>query len=130
MGTLSGYLFLILAETVLIRKSGELRYEWVPFWSWMYVFEKWPLTHSRIAILKQILLNIAMFIPIGFLLGHKGWKSVGISAGISLIIELCQLISRRGLFEFDDIVHNTLGAVVGLGLCVSMKRVLDSINLK
>lgn len=126
MGTLSGYLFLILAETVLIRKSGELRYELVPFWSWMYVFEKWPLTHSRIAILKQILLNIAMFIPIGFLLGHKGWKSVGISAGISLIIELIQLATRRGLFEFDDIVHNTAGAVVGFGIYALLGKVMKN----
>lgn len=124
MCVLSGYLFLILAETVLIRKSGELRYELVPFWSWKYVFEKWPLTRSRIAILKQILLNIAMFIPIGFLLGDKGWKAVGISAGISLIIELCQLISKRGLFEFDDIIHNIVGAAIGLGIYALLGKVM------
>lgn len=119
-GILAAYLFFILAGTVLIRKPGVLRYELMLFWSW-----KVPSLRS------QIYANIILFIPLGFLMGIKiGWKGILVGSGISLIIELIQLATRRGLFEFDDIVHNTAGAVVGLGLWVSMKRVLDSINLK
>lgn len=29
------------------------------------------------------------------------------------IIEVCQLIFMRGLFEWDDILHNGLGCMVG-----------------
>ena len=42
------------------------------------------------------------------------WKGVLSGAGLSAIIELLQLISQRGLFEFDDIINNTLGTVIGV----------------
>ena len=64
-----------------------------------------------------------MFIPVGLLLGILGWKGVLWATGISGAIELIQLITCRGLFEFDDIIHNTLGAVIGFGLYVLLKRV-------
>jgi glycopeptide antibiotics resistance protein len=32
---------------------------------------------------------------------------------ISLTIEILQLVTKRGLFEFDDIFHNTLGVAIG-----------------
>lgn len=119
-----GYLFLILAETVLIRSPGEVRYELIPFWSWAEVFKKWPLSRMGKMYLQQILLNIIMFIPIGAILGRKiGWRAIPISICASLLIETAQLISRRGLFEFDDVIHNTLGAAMGFGLYVMLRRI-------
>ena len=43
------------------------------------------------------------------------WK-VGllIGIGISFSIELLQLVLCRGLFEFDDIIHNSLGFLIGI----------------
>lgn len=124
IGFLIGFMFLVFTEAVLIRNSGELRYELVPFWSWRVAFRKWPLTRSGREMLQQILLNIAVFIPIGLLLGRKvGWKSILIGMGYSLIIEITQLVMHRGLFEIDDIIHNTLGTVIGFGLYVLMRRI-------
>ena len=115
-GILAAYLFFILAGTVLIRKPGALSYELMPFWSW-----KVPSLRS------QIIANILMFIPIGFLLGIKvGWKGIPIAALFSLIIELIQLVTRRGLFEFDDIIHNTLGAVIGFGIYALLGKVMKN----
>ena len=111
-GLLISYLFFLLTETVLIRKPETIRYELVPFWSWSR-----PEHHA------QILANILMFTPVGLLLGKLGWKVVLWATGISVVIELTQLISRRGLFEFDDIIHNTLGAVIGFGIYGLLKRV-------
>jgi glycopeptide antibiotics resistance protein len=34
----------------------------------------------------------------------------------SLSIELLQLVLKRGLFEFDDMFHNTLGVIIGYGI--------------
>lgn len=34
---------------------------------------------------------------------------------LSVAIELIQLSFHRGLFEFDDMIHNTLGTVIGIG---------------
>ncbi|MFR5484739.1 MAG: VanZ family protein [Blautia massiliensis (ex Durand et al. 2017)] len=33
--------------------------------------------------------------------------------GTSFVIELLQLITCRGLFEFDDIIHNGFGCMMG-----------------
>ena len=37
-----------------------------------------------------------------------------IGFGTSSVIEILQLITCRGLFEFDDIVHNGLGCMSGV----------------
>jgi len=36
--------------------------------------------------------------------------------GLSFGIEVIQLVFKLGLFEFDDVFHNVLGAVIGYGL--------------
>ena len=41
---------------------------------------------------------------------------------ISAGIEIVQLITHRGLFEFDDIIHNTIGAVIGAVIVVVLRR--------
>lgn len=116
-GVLAAYLFFVLAGTVLIRKPGVVRYELTPFWSW-----KDPLHFD------QIIANLLLFIPIGILLGKKiCWKSIPVATSISLLIELTQLITSRGLFEFDDVIHNTLGAVIGFGICTLLRRVKHDI---
>ena len=105
-------MFLILAVTVLSRKAGSaMTYKLIPFWS-----------YSHPQHYKQILLNIIMFIPVG-LLGAT-WKTVGLAAIYSTMIELSQLISYRGLFEFDDIIHNTLGAALGVLLALLLAHLI------
>ncbi len=63
--------------------------------------------------------NILLFIPYGFLLGVV-WKSERrlinyLCAGFltSFGIELLQLVSGRGVFQTDDLITNTIGAMVG-----------------
>jgi glycopeptide antibiotics resistance protein len=108
LGLLMGYAFLILAETVLIRKpfQGEhIKLEL--FWSW----RQWKIQRN------QILTNVIMFAPVGVLTGRL-WKRRGlwVAAGLSIVIELLQLITARGLCEFDDVFHNMIGAVIGVGI--------------
>ena len=52
------------------------------------------------------------------------WKTVGLAAGYSMLIELAQLVSFRGLFEFDDVIHNALGTALGVLIVLGMRRVL------
>ena len=70
--------------------------------------------------LLENILNIVMLLPIGIFLplayGKKiDWK-IGLLIGccISFSIELLQLVLCRGLFEFDDIIHNSLGFLIGI----------------
>ena len=49
---------------------------------------------------------------------------MGLAAGYSLLIELAQLVSFRGLFEFDDVIHNALGAALGVLIVLGIRRVM------
>lgn len=77
--------------------------------------------HSYVEILKgnrQFLLenigNVVLFIPLGVALKWSGAKDVK-KAGLlaSLLIEVLQFTFALGTFECDDLIHNTLGAVIG-----------------
>ena len=77
-----------------------------------------PLEH----IYKDNFLNIISFIPIGVLTGlifkkNGLLKAMFIGLGVSLTIELSQLIWKRGVFDVDDLLNNTVGALIG-GLLV------------
>ena len=115
-GLLAGYAFFLLAETVLMRRpfTGEhLRLE--VLWSW----REWKDQK------EQILTNVLMFLPVGVLAGKLWrWKGLWIGLGLSIAIELLQLITARGLMEFDDVIHNMIGAVIGVGVVVLMKTVI------
>ena len=50
------------------------------------------------------------------LLTHRHSWITALITGLlmSICIEVIQLVFHRGLFEFDDMIHNTLGAVIGI----------------
>ena len=104
---LAAYLLFILFETVIGRKTGVGRVELVPFWS-----------YSHPELRMEIVLNYILFIPLGCLLhlcfGKKwGLKVVLIGFLLSVSIEIVQLVFRIGLFEFDDMIGNTVGCLIG-----------------
>ena len=49
---------------------------------------------------------------------------MGLAAGFSMLIELAQLVSFRGLFEFDDVIHNMIGALIGVGVVMIGRKLL------
>ena len=58
--------------------------------------------------------NVVLFIPLGVALkcgGMKDVKKAGFFA--SLLIEVLQFTFALGTFECDDLIHNTLGVVIG-----------------
>ena len=74
------------------------------------------------AVTNRSVLNLLMFLPYGYLLPQwlglsdktiRWWQIVFVGFFSSLLIEVGQLVLRRGAFELDDLVKNTLGAVVG-----------------
>lgn len=79
----------------------------------------------------QIIINIVMFIPIGFLLPccfklYEKYRYVLATAVIaSVSIEVLQLIFRMGLFETDDVINNVFGATIGLGFYILAKKVIE-----
>ena len=115
-GILSAYTFLVLAETILIRKPfiGQ-HFQPELFWSWRV----WNVQRG------QIIANVIMFVPVGVLAGRIWrWKGLGFGVGLSCAVEMLQLITSRGLCEFDDVMHNAVGTVIGVGIVVAGKVVM------
>jgi len=75
----------------------------------------------------QIILNIMMFIPFGFLLprirNYKGYQVVFVSFLLSTAIELIQpLISSYRCSDITDVICNTLGGFIGYILYKIVQR--------
>ena len=82
---------------------------------------------------NRSVLNILLFVPFGYLLPRlitlvKPAEKVllrqiiAFGFAVSLLIETAQLVFCRGVFELDDLVKNTLGAVAGYALWRIMDR--------
>lgn len=114
------YMFLILGSCVIYRAAGDvMKYELIPFWSYA------AIDAGQTELIEENLMNIALGIPVGFLLSfiftHRSWwKAALVGFVFSSVIELSQLLFKRGLCEFDDVFHNTLGCVIGYGIGVMM----------
>ena len=78
--------------------------------------------------MHENIMNIVMFVPIGLLVGvlfsEYNWKRILlIGTCISIGIEILQFIFSKGFSEFDDVMHNALGCMVGfLIVCCFSKR--------
>lgn len=111
------FMAIVLASTVFTRTPNNTReYCLIPFWSW------WKMLLGNKELLKEILPNIFLFVPEGFLLPFVFHKKVFkrnafvISFFISMFIEICQLIFCVGFFEWDDMLHNATGATIACAL--------------
>lgn len=106
------YLCLVYTSTVLSRDVDSGR-GWAlkPFWS----YAQW--IQGDEVFLTYIVLNILMLLPIGVSLSFvwQDWKKIVLLGFcFSCLIEVSQLLTGRGLFEIDDILHNTLGVMLGI----------------
>ena len=107
------FLGVVFASTVFTRTPTVRRYERIPFWSWYEVI----VNHSQDLLIEN-LLNMILLLPVGILLpmilDSRLRPSMVFLIGvvISAVIELSQLIFQRGLFEWDDMIHNGLGCML------------------
>ncbi len=110
------YVLLIYCSTVFFRKTGMLQYNFMPFWSYRDYFNG---IDRR--LLAENVMNIVVFVPVGVLVGATirsvTWKMVLlIGMCLSVGIEVLQLVFRKGFSEVDDVMHNTLGCLIGYGI--------------
>ena len=101
--------------------AGEYRYNLILFQEirrfWMYRDEV-----GYFAMSTNLLGNILIFIPFGFFMPMASrYRSftgtVFYSFGLSLCVELFQLVTMVGSFDVDDLLLNTIGGVLGYLLC-------------
>ena len=109
------WVVLIFCSAVIFREArAERAINLVPLSSYFCIAENSYL--KEVAVIN--LLNICMFLPVGFFLKYGFWsvsyKQV-LFAGfiLSATIEFSQFILCKGLCEIDDIIHNVLGCMIG-----------------
>lgn len=104
------YLFIMFYITVLTRTPTLRRSaHFIPLWSFVDR-DYW----------QQIILNIALFVPMGFYLTDVLsdcrrtfiW-SIIIALSVSASIEIIQFVSYRGTMDVDDLISNVAGTLLG-----------------
>ena len=80
----------------------------------------------------QVYFNVMLFVPMGYLLPYLfSWFRARVRYRpamacfvLSLLIENLQLIFRRGFYDMDDLVSNTVGGIIGQFLFLSVAYVV------
>lgn len=113
------YLGLLYCATVFFREvANKQSFKTRPFWSYIALVN--GERHPGV-LLPQMIMNVVIFIPLGFLLGAAfsnttWWKTMMVGGLASISIETIQLLTSRGTAEFDDVIHNTVGCLLGYGM--------------
>ena len=117
------FIFVVLSSTILTRTSNKERmYKLMPFWSWKEVIR------GNVKFLEENLLNLILLFPFGLLLPFafyrkiSWYKALFVGLVFSFFIEINQLMLCRGTFEWDDIIHNSLGAMIG---CIVANKIFE-----
>ncbi|MBP3684379.1 MAG: VanZ family protein [Oscillospiraceae bacterium] len=98
----------------------ELNLEWMPFM-------------PMLADLKNTVLNVALFVPLGILLPflwetyRTGKAAILFGFGMSLSIELLQIFTYRAT-DINDLIANTLGTVIGYGIYQLAIRLIPALG--
>ena len=108
------YVVIILYITLFSRTPSVRRSMLTPFWEYRELI----YSADKLYWFGQIIGNIVMLMPLGVFLCLMCRRLNPIHIGMiggacSVGIELSQYFTGRGFLEFDDIFHNTLGAVIG-----------------
>ena len=112
------YLLLTFYLTVVSRATSgidNIRTEWL---------EGYQSIHDVYANSENYL-NILLFVPIGCLVGLVARKyrliyAVLVGLFVSETIECAQLIWHKGTFDVDDLMNNTIGAMIGGVIAVAV----------
>lgn len=113
------WVFIFLYYVYLVLETTGIGTIWeIGLYPGMKLQEEINLIPFRDGISLSMILNVVMFMPLGFLLPllWKEYQSLVRTAIIGFCfscgIEFCQLFNRR-VSDVDDLLMNTLGAILG-----------------
>lgn len=123
--------YVILLIWIIVFKFGiQITYSpeaqlvnWIPYGQ--------PLILNGKVNHQESILNILIFIPLGLYLGmlFKNWnffKILSISFLCSLVLECSQYLLEIGSFDITDLINNTLGSGIGMGISRALEKLLGS----
>lgn len=76
---------------------------------------------------EEVVANILFFVPFGLYLGTlaplwRWWQLTAVFLGASLVLETAQHLLSTGSFDTSDLISNTAGGLVGLGILALARR--------
>lgn len=110
------YGILMICITVVYRRQfHQSHINLMPLWSYSAIMS------GKDELVKQIIMNVLAFVPIGASLAvalrkSVWWQVLLTGCLVSLCVELLQFYYKRGLCEIDDVIHNTTGCMIGYGV--------------
>jgi glycopeptide antibiotics resistance protein len=130
-GLCGGYVLVVIYATLLRSAAYYGMDIKPPFSSYLTAWYQFNNREWR-----NIILNIAMFVPFGFLFSvytaqkSRFWKTLLAGLVFTATIEVLQLLLGRGMFEMDDIINNTMGAVIGYGIFYPAALIVSKVRKK
>lgn len=108
-------IFMICITVIYRRQFHQSHINLMPFWSYTAII------NGKDELIKQIIMNVLAFVPIGasLALGLKkaAWLQVLLlGCMVSVCVELLQFFYKKGLCEIDDVIHNSIGCLIGYGI--------------
>lgn len=115
----------VLAYATLLRNTGM----GVSNWNF-HLFRAWREAWNSFSLQTwlNVLLNIALFAPLGVLLPllfrrlRRWYAALAAGFGVSLAIEVLQYVLQRGTLDVDDLFANTLGCLLGYCLVMALRK--------
>lgn len=104
------YFAVVVLITLLSRESGNNKV------IDLELFSTWGINKRNNAFVIE---NVLLFIPYGFIscAAFRGMRHIlsctAFGAATSVGVECLQLVTGRGFFQLDDILTNTIGAMLG-----------------
>ena len=119
LGTILFILYVLaLIYFLFFSEERQYRYNLIPFVEirrfWVYRKQL-----GLMAVVTNLFGNVIGFLPFGFILPvildkmRSGWLIVLAVFGLSVTVEVIQLITKVGCFDVDDMILNTAGAALG-----------------
>lgn len=122
------FIVVVLCFTIIFRRADYPQTITPLFYELKLII----LKHSFWAII-DIVRNLFMLMPLGFILPviykrcHKMYSVALLAFLLSLFIEGMQLVTARGTCQMDDLMNNTIGAVIGFFI---WKSAVKCFNMK
>ena len=77
-------------------------------------------------LIRETAMNVLVFIPFGFylnMLGVSGGKAVFRGFFLSFAFECCQYLLAIGISDMTDLLTNTMGTAIGVGLYLLIREI-------
>lgn len=133
------YVVVVIGATFLGRTpsdSNNVKMNLNLFSSYVEAYHDIGVILLNNVLLRNLILNIMLFIPLGFLLPmcsdklKKMYIVVPIGLLATLTIEFTQHFNGYGIFEIDDALNNTIGTLLGYCIFIIFHKLKSKENWK